>query len=129
MSSIVILSHILLTHYIFYKSLHILRSCRTDYMVKLFVDIITITWAIVFKRKVEIKSTENHLLRRIEKSKITKILNFEENSKRKVPHQMAKSNDKTHQTIGQQLSYSWLGICIFKCRNVWLIHFWKLNWN
>ena len=30
------------------------------------------------------------------KSKITKILNSEENSNRKVPSQMAKSNDKTH---------------------------------
>ena len=39
------------------------------------------------------------------KSKITKILNSEENSKRKVPDQMAKSNDKTNQTKGQQLSY------------------------
>ena len=38
------------------------------------------------------------------KSKITKILNSEENSKRKVPNQMAY--DKTHQTNGQQLSYS-----------------------
>ena len=42
----------------------------------------------------------------MKKSKITKILNFEENSKWKVPKQMAKSNDKTHQTIGQQLSHS-----------------------
>ena len=40
------------------------------------------------------------------KGKITKILNSEKNSKRKVPNQMAKSNDKTHQTNGQQLSYS-----------------------
>ena len=43
---------------------------------------------------------------KILKSKITKILNSEENSKRKVPYQMAKSKDKTHQTNGQQLSYS-----------------------
>ena len=28
------------------------------------------------------------------------------NSKGKVPNQMSKSNDKTHQTNGQQLSYS-----------------------
>ena len=41
-----------------------------------------------------------------EKSKITKLLNSEENTKRKVPNQMAKSNDKTHQTNGQQLSHS-----------------------
>ena len=54
------------------------------------------------------------------KSKITKILNFEENSKPKVPKQMAKSNDKTHQTNGQQLSYSWLSIGIFKCRKWWI---------
>ena len=33
---------------------------------------------------------------------------------------MAKSNDKTHQTNGQQLSYSWLGTGIFKCRK-WCI--------
>ena len=43
-------------------------------------------------------------------------LNSEENSKRKVPNQMAKSNNKTHQTNGQQLSYSWLGTGIFKYR-------------
>ena len=41
----------------------------------------------------------------IEKSKITKKLNSEENSKRKVPNQVVKSNDKTYQTNGQQLSY------------------------
>ena len=33
---------------------------------------------------------------------------------------MAKSNDKTHQTNWQQLSYTWLGTSIFKCRK-WLI--------
>ena len=54
------------------------------------------------------------------KSKITKILNPEENSKRKVSNQMAKSNDKTHQTNGQQLSYSWLGIGNFKYRKWWI---------
>ena len=54
------------------------------------------------------------------KSKIPKILNSEENSKRKVPNKMAKSNDKTHQTNGQQLSYSWLGTDIFKCRKRWI---------
>ena len=32
------------------------------------------------------------------KIKITKLLNSEENSKRKVPNQMTKSNNKTHQT-------------------------------
>ena len=32
---------------------------------------------------------------------------------RKVPNHMAKSNDKTHQTNGQQLSYFWLGTGIF----------------
>ena len=42
----------------------------------------------------------------LEKSKITKILNSEENSKRKVHKQIAKSNVKTHQKNGQQLSYS-----------------------
>ena len=49
------------------------------------------------------------------KSKITKILNSEENSKRKAPYQMPKSN-------GQQLSYSWLGTDIFKWRKsiAWL---------
>ena len=40
------------------------------------------------------------------KSKITKILYSEENSKRKVPYQMAKLNDKIHQTNGQHLSYT-----------------------
>ena len=40
------------------------------------------------------------------KSKNTKILNSEEISQRKVPNQMAKSNDKIHQTNEQQLSYS-----------------------
>ena len=54
-----------------------------------------------------------------EKSKITKILNSEETSKRKAPKQMVKSNDKTHQTNGQ-LSYSVLGTDIFKCRNWWI---------
>ena len=33
------------------------------------------------------------------KSKITKVLNSEENSKRKVPNQITKSNHKTHQRI------------------------------
>ena len=54
------------------------------------------------------------------KSQITKVLNFEENSKRKVPNQMAKSNDKTHQMNGQQLSYSWLSTGISKCRKWWI---------
>ena len=36
------------------------------------------------------------------KSEIAKILNSEENSKRKIPIQMANSID-THQTNGQQL--------------------------
>ena len=40
------------------------------------------------------------------KSKITKILNSEENSKQKFTNQMAKSNDKAHQTNGQQQSCS-----------------------
>ena len=44
--------------------------------------------------------------KRLTKKKFTKILNSEENSKRKVPNQMAKSNDKTHQPNGQQMSYS-----------------------
>ena len=39
------------------------------------------------------------------KSKITKIPNSEEKSKRKVLNQMAKSNDQTYQTNGQQLTY------------------------
>ena len=34
------------------------------------------------------------------KSKNTKILNSEENSKKKVPNQMAKSKVQTHQTNG-----------------------------
>ena len=33
-------------------------------------------------------------------------INSEKISKRKVPNQMAKSNDKAHQRKGQQLSYS-----------------------
>ena len=37
------------------------------------------------------------------KSKITKILNSEENSKRKVPNEMAKSKAQTHQTNELQL--------------------------
>ena len=32
----------------------------------------------------------------------------------------AKSNDKTHQTNGQQLSYSWLGTGILKRRKWWI---------
>ena len=39
----------------------------------------------------------------LKKSKITKILNSEENSKREVPNQMAKSKAQAHQTNGQQL--------------------------
>ena len=39
-------------------------------------------------------------------SKITKIMNSEENSKRKVPNQRAKSKAHTHQTNGYQLLYS-----------------------
>ena len=53
---------------------------------------------------------------RRQNSKITKILNTEENSKRKVPNQIAKSNDKTQ----QQLSYSWLGTGIFKYGKRWI---------
>ena len=37
------------------------------------------------------------------KSKITKIPNSEENSKRKVRNQMTKAKAKTHQTNGYQL--------------------------
>ena len=40
------------------------------------------------------------------KSKITEILSSEENSKRKIPNKMAKSKAQTHQTNGEQLSYS-----------------------
>ena len=54
------------------------------------------------------------------KSKITKRKNSAENSKRKVHNQMTKSNDKTHQTNGQQLPYSGLGSGIFKCRKWWI---------
>ena len=54
------------------------------------------------------------------KSKITKILNSEKNSKRKVQNQMAISNAKTHQTNGQQLSYPLLGTVIFKCGKWWI---------
>ena len=39
--------------------------------------------------------------------------------KRKVPNQMAKSNDKTHQTNGQHLSYSWLSTGIWNVDNVY----------
>ena len=46
------------------------------------------------------------VIRNYTKSKIMKILNYEKNSKRKVPNQIAKSNDKAHQKNGQQLSYS-----------------------
>ena len=42
----------------------------------------------------------------LRKSKITKILNSEENSKRKFLNQMANSKSQTHQTNGEQLSYS-----------------------
>ena len=44
-------------------------------------------------------------VRVLEKVK-SKKMNSEENSKGKVSNQMAKPNDKTHQTNGQQLSYS-----------------------
>ena len=54
---------------------------------------------IMFISLIQIASTET-------KSKITKILHSEENSKRKVPNQMAKPKDKTHQTNGQQQELS-----------------------
>ena len=41
-----------------------------------------------------------------EESKITKILNSEENSKRKVLNQMAKSKPRIHQTTSFCLDYS-----------------------
>ena len=34
---------------------------------------------------------------------------------------MAKSNDKTHQTKGQELSYFWLGIGVFKWGKWWIL--------
>ena len=37
---------------------------------------------------------------------MTNILNSEENSKRKVPNQMAKSKTQTQQTNEQKLSYA-----------------------
>ena len=39
-------------------------------------------------------------LRPVAKVKLQKILNSEENSKRKVPNQMANSKAQTHQTNG-----------------------------
>ena len=39
---------------------------------------------------------------------------------RKVPNQMEKSYDKTCQTNGQQLSCSYLGTGIFKCKKWWI---------
>ena len=39
----------------------------------------------------------------VPKSKIIKILNNKENSKWRVPYQIAKSKAQTHQTNGQQL--------------------------
>ena len=47
---------------------------------------------------------------------ITKVVNSEENSKRKVPHQMAKTKAETHQMNKQQLPYCCLGTGIFLCR-------------
>ena len=35
-----------------------------------------------------------------DKSKVTKIPNYEENSKKKVPNEMEKSKAQTHQTNG-----------------------------
>ena len=40
------------------------------------------------------------LVDKLKKSKITKILNSEENSKRKIPYQKAKLKAQTHQTNG-----------------------------
>ena len=48
------------------------------------------------------------------KSKITKILNYEEKSKWKVRIQKAISKAQTHHTNGYQL-YSWIGTGIFLC--------------
>ena len=48
------------------------------------------------------------------KCKITKILNSEDNTKQKFPNQMAKSNDKTHQTNGQQRSRTMYDDCTIK---------------
>ena len=65
-------------------------------------------------------SGENPLYNIRLKSKITKILNSMENSKRKIPNQMAKSNAQTHQMNGQPLSQFWLGTAgIFLCRKWW----------
>ena len=54
------------------------------------------------------------------KSEISQILNSEENSNRKVPNQMPKSNDKTHQTNEHQPSHSRLSTYILKCRKCWI---------
>ena len=43
------------------------------------------------------------------KSKFTKILNSEKNSKQKVSYQMSTSKAQKRQTNGQQLLYSSLG--------------------
>ena len=40
------------------------------------------------------------------KNKITKVMNYVENSKRKVPNQKEKSKAQTHHTNGQQMQYS-----------------------
>ena len=67
---------------------------------------------ILFKHKIitdvtnSITGVSTNLVILFQKSKITKILNSEKNLLRKVPNQMIKSNDKTHQTNRQQLSYS-----------------------
>ena len=52
------------------------------------------------------------------KSKISKIPNSEENSKRTVSKQMPKSKAQTHLTNGWQLTYSWLGTAIFLRRKL-----------
>ena len=78
------------------------------------------TYTIIQSYLINKITSRNWQWRSVVKSKITKILNSEENSKRKFTNQMAKSNDKTHQTNRQQLSYSWLGTDIFKCRKWWI---------
>ena len=54
------------------------------------------------------------------KSNITKILNSEENSKRKVLNQITKSKAQSHQPNKKQLLHSWLGTGIFLCRKWWI---------
>ena len=78
-----------------------IRPFTKDLLQNLAFNKKNIRYRVYFYDTKLVHAQQNHT-----KRKITKILHSEENSNRQVPIQMAKSNNKTHQTNEQQLSYS-----------------------